>query len=147
MREVNTIDGTDTGLKWQCVEYARRWLLIKRGAVFDDVEIAADIWNKIDHLTQVSDQTVIPLIGHLNGSDQLPGVGDLLVYANALYGTGHVAVIISVDPKENLIKVGEQNFNNRHWPASHARQIDYIKKDDGYWILDPFIIGWKHAVE
>ena len=33
-----------TGIKWQCVEYARRWLLEEQGVVFGDVEIAADIW-------------------------------------------------------------------------------------------------------
>jgi glutathionylspermidine amidase/synthetase len=77
--EANTIDGTYTGLKWQCVEYARRWLLMNRGAVFGDVDIAADIWTEIDVLTRVSDQTTIPLVGRLNGSDRPPQIGDLLI--------------------------------------------------------------------
>ena len=37
-----------TGIKWQCVEYARRWLLHEYGVVYGDVDIAADIWDTID---------------------------------------------------------------------------------------------------
>jgi hypothetical protein len=141
--EGNTIDGTFTGLKWQCVEYARRWLLVKRGAVFGDVDIAADIWTEIDHLTRVSDRTAIPLVARLNGSESPPRVGDLLIYAKAFYGTGHVAVVLGVDPARKLIKVGEQNFDNQPWTGTHARQIEYIKKSGHVWLLDPFLIGWK----
>ena len=141
----NTVDRTYTGIKWQCVEYARRWLLINRGAVFGDVDIAADMWNKIDHLTRVSDQITIPLVAHLNGSEQPPQVGDLLIYAKTFNDTGHVAVVTAVEPEQNLIKVGEQNFNNQRWPGSYARQIEYIKKNGGYWMLDPYLLGWKHV--
>lgn len=140
---VNTVDGRPTGLKWQCVEYARRWLLINRGAVFGSVDIAADIWTNIDKLTRDKDQTVIPLESHLNGSRQPPQVGDLLIYAKAFYGTGHVAVVIDVNPKQKLIKVGEQNFDNLPWKGTYARQLEYIEKDGRIWILDPYLIGWK----
>jgi len=145
--EPNTVEGTYTGVKWQCVEYARRWLLINRGAVFGDVEIAADIWNKIDHLTRISDQTIIPLVAHLNGSEQAPQVGDLLIYAKAFFGTGHVAIVTGVDRDQNLIKVGEQNFDNQGWHGAYAREVEYIRKDGRYWMLDPYLIGWKHVSE
>ena len=42
--EPNHLNDIYTGIKWQCVEYARRWLLQERGVVFGDVDIAADIW-------------------------------------------------------------------------------------------------------
>jgi glutathionylspermidine amidase/synthetase len=141
--ERNAVDGTYTGLKWQCVEYARRWLLINRGAVFGDVDIAADIWTEIDRLTRVSDQTTVPLVARLNGSEQLPQVGDLLIYAKAFYGTGHVAVVLDVDATRKRIKLGEQNFDNQPWTGSHARQIEYIEKEGRVWVLDPYLIGWK----
>ena len=141
--EGNKIDGSYTGLKWQCVEYARRWLLVNRGAVFSDVDIAADIWTNIDRLIRVSDQKAIPLAAHLNGYGQPPQVGDLLIYAKAFYGTGHVAVVLAVDPTRKLIKVGEQNFDNQPWTGAHARQIEYIEKDGRVWVLDPYLIGWK----
>jgi len=89
----------------------------------------------------------MPLVAHLNGSEQPPQVGDLLIYAKAFYDTGHVAVVTGVDPEQNLIKVGEQNFNNRRWQGRYARQVEYIKKNGGYWVLDPYLIGWKHVTE
>jgi len=39
-----------TGLPWQCVEFARRWLLKTQELIFDDVPLAANMWNGINHL-------------------------------------------------------------------------------------------------
>ncbi len=143
--EPNKWHGTYTGIKWQCVEYARRWLLIHKGMVYGDVDVAADIWNKIDHLTRVSTKKQVPLKSYVNGSIHAPEVGDLLVYARAFYNTGHVAVVTEVDLKKGLIKVGEQNYNNKPWPGNYARSIQLYKKGDHYWLLDAYILGWKHA--
>jgi glutathionylspermidine amidase/synthetase len=143
--EPNKWKGTYTGIKWQCVEYARRWLLVHKGAVYGDVDIAADIWDKIDHLTHVATNTRIPLEPHLNGSNQPPQIGDLLVYARAFYDTGHVAVVTDVDYENSVIEVGEQNYNNEPWPEDYARTIEFIKKDNNYWLLDGYLIGWKHV--
>jgi len=142
--EPNSWNGIYTGIKWQCVEYARRWLLINTGAVYGDVDIAADIWDKIDHLTDVKTKKQIPLEARLNGSTQAPEVGDLLIYAKALYGTGHVAVVTDRDVKNGLIEVSEQNFNNESWPDDYARKIKLIKKGGNYWLLDGYLLGWKH---
>ena len=143
--EPNRWNGTYTGIKWQCVEYARRWLLVNTGAVYGDVDIAADIWDRINHLTDVKTGRQIPLRTHANGSTQAPVVGDLLVYAKAFQGTGHVAVVTGVDAGANEIEVSEQNFNNDSWPGDYARKISLIRKDARYWLLDSYILGWKHA--
>ncbi len=144
--EPNKWKGTYTGIKWQCVEYARRWLLVHKGAVYGDVDIAADIWDKIDHLTHVASNRKIPLESHLNGSKQPPRVGDLLVYARAFYNTGHVAVVTDVDYENGVIEVGEQNYNNEPWPEDYARTIELITKGDNFWLLDAYLLGWKHVI-
>lgn len=143
--EPNRWKGTYTGIKWQCVEYARRWLLINTGAVYGDVDIAADIWGRIDHLTDVKTNRQIPLEARLNGSPQAPEVGDLLIYAQAFHGTGHVAVVTGVDVKHGLIEVSEQNYDNQSWPDDYARTIAFIRKEGHYWLLDGYLLGWKHA--
>jgi hypothetical protein len=143
--EPNEWHGTYTGIKWQCVEYARRWLLINTGAVYGDVDIAADIWDKIDHLTDINTKRQIPLENHLNGSTQPPEVGDLLIYAKAFHGTGHVSVVTGMDLKRGLVEVSEQNYNNETWPDGYARKIMLIKKGENYWLLDGYLLGWKHA--
>lgn len=142
--EPNKWEGTYTGIKWQCVEYARRWLLVHKGAVYGDVDIAADIWDKIDELTHVATKTKLPLESHLNGSKQPPRVGDLLIYARAFNGTGHVAVVTDVDYEKGIVEVGEQNYQNAPWHEDYARTIELIRKGDNYWLLDGYLLGWKH---
>ncbi len=55
------IDETFTGIKWQCVEYARRWLLINKKVVYGDVDVAADIW-QLDYVVTPDKQTQKPFI-------------------------------------------------------------------------------------
>jgi hypothetical protein len=143
----NKVHGVYTGIEWQCVEFARRWLLQNKGAVYGDVDVAADIWNKIDHLERVGGKGAIPLEAYPNGSRQAPSVGDLLIYAKAYLGTGHVAVITDVDRSSHTLKVAEENYLNKKWPDDYARKIDFILKDGGYWVLDAYVLGWKHAAE
>lgn len=145
--EPNHWNGTYTGIKWQCVEYARRWLLQNRRAVYGDVDIAADIWDKIDHLTEVGTNKRLPLESHLNGSQQPPRKGDLLIYAKAFNNTGHVAVVIDVDHDAGYVKVAEQNYSNKPWSADYARRIELIDKSGRYWLLDGYLLGWKSVVD
>ncbi|MDH3871336.1 MAG: CHAP domain-containing protein, partial [Gammaproteobacteria bacterium] len=106
---------------------------------------AADIWDQIDHLTHVATNKKLPLESYLNGSIQPPRVGDLLIYARAFHNTGHVAVVTDADYEKGVIEVGEQNYNNEPWPEDYARTVEFIKKGDNYWLLDGYLLGWKHV--
>lgn len=141
--EPNKYKGTYTGIKWQCVEYARRWLLVNHGVVYGDVDIASDIWNKINYLTHVSTNKKLTLKSFLNGSSIPPKVGDLLIYAKAFNETGHVAIVVDIDFKQGFIKVAEQNYSNKVWTDNYSRKLHFIKKDDNYWLLDSYLLGWK----
>jgi len=141
--EPNRYQGTYTGIKWQCVEFARRWLLRRHGVVYGDVDIAADIWDKINFFTRVVDAKQIPVSAHTNGSSRAPKVGDLLIYAKALWGTGHVAVILEIDPDAGVLRVAEQNFANKPWDSEYARDIPFINKAGHIWVLDAYLLGWK----
>ncbi|MBT7444262.1 MAG: CHAP domain-containing protein, partial [Methylococcales bacterium] len=139
-------NGTYTGIKWQCVEFARRWLLKRKGVVYGDVDVAADIWDKISHFKRISDGHLLPTINYEIGSTAPPQVGDLLVYAKAYKGTGHVAVVLSVDANKQVLQVGEQNYLNTEWPSTHARKIHWLKRGGRYWLLDPYLLGWKRSL-
>jgi len=143
--EPNTYNGTYTGIKWQCVEFARRWLLARHGVVYGDVDFAIDIWDKIQFFSTPDKTQKIPVSSHVNGSEVAPRVGDLFIYAKALYGTGHVAVVIGMDAQKQTIRLGEQNYKNVIWPGGHAREVDYVIKNGQYWVHDAYLIGWKHA--
>lgn len=140
----NTEKGVYTGIKWQCVEFARRWLLVNKGVVYGDVDVAADIWRNISVVKRVADGKEIPLQAHLNGSTQPPEIGDLLIYAKEFLNTGHVAVITALNFAEGTVEVAEQNFANRKWVGSYARKIELAQKNGKTWVLDPYVIGWKH---
>lgn len=140
----NKLDGTYTGIKWQCVEYARRWLLANKGVVYGDVDIAADIWG-LDTVTRVKDKVELKMKTYPNGSDQSFESGDLLIYAKAYLKTGHVAVISKVDPKSQTVQVIEQNFNNTKWPDGYARNIPYVNQEGKFWLLDAYLLGWKRV--
>ena len=134
-----------TGIKWQCVEFARRWLLVKQGVVYGDVDIAADIWN-LDYVYTPDKEKSFPFKGYLNGSSDMPKRGDLLIYASEFYGTGHVAVVLQIDTDQERILVGEQNYDNNKWRNRYARAIPYVDRDNGIWLLDPYIVGWKRVI-
>ena len=133
-----------TGIKWQCVEYARRWLLHELNVVYGDVDIAADIWA----LDQVSDPTTKKTYAFnsiVNGAANIPQKGDLLIYSKEFLGTGHVAVVTLLNEEMKLVKVAEQNYANASWQAEHSREIKYVINDEQVWLLDPYLIGWKRV--
>lgn len=140
--------GTYTGIKWQCVEYARRWLLVNLGVVYGDVDVAADIWTRITGFKAATgtngDMTVEKLV---NGSSSGPRRGDLLIYGREYLGTGHVAVVLEADLDQGWVRVGEQNFDNRRWKGKWARQLRVLRDNGKYWILDGYLIGWVRAVK
>lgn len=131
-----------TGMKWQCVEYSRRWLIENQGVTFADVEYAYHIWD-LKFGEMVDTHVHVPLLRFPNKTTkEAPQVGDLLIYSNALAITGHVAVIVSVD-KDN-ITLAEQNYFNRKWEGkNYARRLLLDKDEQGHYrIFDDSLIGW-----
>ncbi len=133
-----------TGIKWQCVEYARRWLLQQKQVVFGDVDIAADIWALEQVINPINKKT-FSFESITNGAEKPPKLGDLLIYSEEYLGTGHVAVVVSVNEEQKTIKVAEQNFENKLWEEKYARSIKYIVNDERVWLLDQYLVGWKRA--
>ena len=133
-----------TGIKWQCVEYARRWLLQQKQVVFGDVDIAADIWG-LEQVTNPINKKTFTFESITNGAEIPPKRGDLLIYSEEYLGTGHVAVVVSVNEEQKTINVAEQNFENKLWKEKYARSIKYIVNEDRIWILDQYLVGWKRA--
>ena len=138
-------DGVITGIKWQCVEFARRWLLKNRGVVIEEVETAADIWFEIDSVTRPADGKRLYVSSYVNGSEVPPKMGDLLVYDKTFLNTGHVAVVMDIDVLSGRVKVAEQNLQNKKWRDGYSREIVLFKHGSRHWLLDAFLIGWKRV--
>ena len=136
--------GFYTGMKWQSIEYARRWMLYNKKIIIPSVKSAFAIWN-LDYLKDIDGHPTISIEKHLNKqSHQSPQVGDLIVYNQDLCKNGHVAVVVNV--KSDSIMLAEQNYFNLPWEGiDYARRLDLRHTNyGGYWIVDNHIIGWIH---
>ncbi|XKM13635.1 bifunctional glutathionylspermidine amidase/synthase [Orbaceae bacterium ac157xtp] len=135
------------GHKWQCVEFARRFLYINYGVVFTDVGMAYEIFS-LRFLREVISEKLLPLQAYANGSKKMPVPGAMIIWQQGGHfsKTGHVAIITEV--LENKVRVVEQNVAHAHLPAGQqwTRELPLSVTSQGYWIDDTFedtsILGW-----
>ncbi|MGL4667559.1 MAG: glutathionylspermidine synthase family protein, partial [Saezia sp.] len=136
------------GYKWQCVEFARRFLYLNYGVVFTDVGKAYEIF-ALRFLRQPVNDAILPLQAFSNGGKQPPVAGSLLIWQEGgeFKGTGHVAIITEVLDKK--VRIVEQNVIHSHLPAGQqwTRELAIeVVNEDGYLIQDTFddtvILGW-----
>ena len=146
-------DGVYMGQKWQCVEFARRWLYVNHGCVFDDVAMAYDIF-RLQALTKVSDGMLLPLRSFRNGARRRPEPGALLIWNEGGHftTTGHVAVVVHVG--DDTLHIAEQNFMHVRWPEGqqHSRELAMSgSAAAGYCVDgggdDATILGWVLQTE
>jgi len=154
----SSIDGIYMGQKWQCVEFARRWLYLNEGAIFDEVAMAYDIF-RLQYLRIVRDASHLPLRSFRIGSLRRPEPGGLLIWEEGGHfsTTGHVAIITEVG--DDYVRIAEQNFAHHRWPAgqSFSRELQMSVTASGGYVVDgggdgASILGWvlqtddaKHA--
>jgi len=102
----NYYNGIYTGIKWQCVEFARRYLIVTHGITFSDITSAFQIPDA--KFTTLDGKQNIEVRNDLQ-------VGSLIVWPkNYMTNSvdGHVAVVSSITP--NGITVVEQNYDNKN---------------------------------
>ena len=144
--EYYDLDIVRAGLKWQCVEYARRWLILTRSLTYDKaVPWASDIWhlNSLESLEYYPFTYPVPLNRVPNGSRCPPVVGSILIYSRGEPDIryGHVAIITGVDA--DYVEVAEENWDNDYWPGNYARRIEMKYSGGNYTLHDELpILGW-----
>ena len=112
--ELNHSNGNFTGMKWQCVEYARRFIQTVYGVTFSEVDSAYEIPNAT--FTRLTDNKIIqPFIYRTNPNMVLfeSFNNSLIIWAKDYESDaqhGHVAVIVYA--KTDGIYVAEQNYDN-----------------------------------
>ncbi|MGJ3353409.1 bifunctional glutathionylspermidine amidase/synthase [Providencia sp. Je.9.19] len=135
------------GYKWQCVEFARRFLYLNYGVVFTDVGMAYEIFS-LRFLRRVVDDELLPLKAFVNGSQVKPVVGGLLIWAEGgeFHKTGHIAVITQV--YDDRIRIAEQNVIHHKLPIGQqwTRELPLENDKGRYTVVDTFsdtnILGW-----
>lgn len=148
---MNYVDGICTGYKYQCVEFARRFLVSVAGLTFRDVHMAYEIFD-ITNFCKVSDGSDVPVERCPNGGKTMPVFGSLIIWAPKGYfrHTGHVAVVVEVE--KNYVRVAEQNVTDAKWPGgrNYARELTATTSADGSFVLQEElrqaeVIGWVTA--
>ncbi|MDP5032153.1 MAG: bifunctional glutathionylspermidine amidase/synthase [Paraglaciecola sp.] len=141
-------DGIYMGYKWQCVEFARRWLYVNQGYIFNDVSMAYEIFN-LRSVREIASNELLPLQAFKNGAQRHPEVGSLLIWEEGgeFVNTGHVAIITEVS--DSYVRIVEQNMDFVPWPdgRDYSREIKVkIGREGDFWIecsfSDATILGW-----
>lgn len=138
------------GMQWQCVEYARRYSMLRGGKKrekkesevhpssslsvskqdipetlvwsFGDVEGAEDIWFLSHAACHDSDREVSLQKFHNGNSTQPPQLGDLLIYPRAEeFPFGHVAVVVGVEYDQGPHQDHLQEDEEKDWSPSKSR--------------------------
>lgn len=130
-------DGYNLGLKYQCVEFVKRYYYEHLGHKMPD---------SYGHAKDFYDKTVPD--GQINGKRDLrqfsnpgstkPAVSDLLIFDGSLLNKyGHVAIVSNVE--ENQIEIIQQNPG----PFGKSREIYPLDNKEGKWkINNSKILGW-----
>ena len=130
----NTVDGYNLGLKYQCVEFVKRYYYHHQhhkmpdswghAKSFFNQSVSDGAINKQRNLTQ-----------YTNPSSSKPQVDDILIFdGNPTNEFGHVAIISKVT--KNKIEIVQQNM-----PKSRVNHT-IMYKDNKWTIVGSDILGW-----
>ena len=129
-----------TGLKWQCVEFARRYLIINYNITFNSIDNAYNIFD-LPYFISLKNNMIIPIRKYVNGSKTPPMKDSLLIWNRYYKNTGHVAIITNID--NTTITIAEQNYNNNSWNGNnYSRKLKIVFDNGMYYIASNNILGW-----
>ncbi len=132
-----TKEGYNLGLKFQCVEFVKRYYYeYLNHKMPDSYGHAKDFFN--EKLNDGEHNKKRNLYQYSNPSKIKPEVNDLIVFGATLFNKyGHVAIISQVT--ENKIEIVQQNPGK----FKNTRKCLSLKKIKEKWeIVDPDVLGW-----
>lgn len=145
-----------SGMQWQCVEYARRYLITKLGVTFSSVNGAEDVF-ALKTVESIQNGKKYKFKTYKNNlsckrNDNMPQVNDVIIWARNKSDTpyGHIAVILKIEGDQ--IYIGEQNWSNDVWTSSplhsYSRILTLKTYNNKCSIIDGnyTILGWKRAM-
>lgn len=148
-------DNVFFGYKYQCVEFARRWLVQTMGLTFASIPMAYHIF-ELPVLIRLADKARLPVLRVRNGAnvrehpEAYPRLGSVIMWEEGGFfrWTGHVAIV--TEATDTYIRVAEQNVLDAGWEGKdYARELRVERGEDGsYTVLEAFkrshILGWLH---
>ncbi|MDF3028405.1 MAG: hypothetical protein K0S23_2712 [Fluviicola sp.] len=130
-------DGYNIGLKYQCVEFVKRYYYEHyKHKMPNAYGNAIDFFNKALEDGELNADR--DLIQYTNPSRKKPQVGDLIIMdATWTNEYGHVVIVSRVSDDE--VEIIQQNAGN----PDHPRDVYDLELNDGLWEIDHSrILGW-----
>ncbi|MCD7970388.1 MAG: CHAP domain-containing protein [Alistipes sp.] len=132
-----TDDGYNIGLRYQCVEFVKRYYLYRYGHRMPDAYgHARDFYDKGVRSGGYNSRR--GLVQYANGAGPRPETGDLVVYRAGMFNPyGHVAIVAATGG--DYVEVIQQNGGRRH---DSRKTFPLEMGADGWRIGHRRIIGW-----
>lgn len=132
-----TADGYNIGLKYQCVEFVKRYYFEYLGhRMPDSYGHAYDFFNI--HLKNGEVNIRRDLVQFINGNGDKPQADDIIVFAPTTFNPyGHIAIVSRVD--YNAIEIVQQNPG----PFSSSRERFYLVfENNKFRVENNRVLGW-----
>lgn len=138
----NVVDGYNIGMKYQCVEFIKRYYYeYYHHKMPDSYGHAKSFFDK--KLSNGEINVSRGLIQYKNGEGVLPQIGDICVFDGYLFNPyGHVAIIsrVSIDEVELI----QQNYG---YMSGSRKHLGLAKSGLGWKIQNKRILGWLRMAE
>lgn len=123
-------DGYNLGMKYQCVEFIKRYYYQHlQHKMPDTYGNAVDFYNK--KLSDGSINAKRNLVQYSNPSSTKPKEDDVIIFNKSLFNQyGHVAIICKVE--DNFIEIIQQNPG----PFGSSREKIALKYENDHWLLE-----------
>ncbi|MBA6152553.1 CHAP domain-containing protein [Gelidibacter gilvus] len=133
-------DGYNLGLKWQCVEFVKRYYYdYLNHKMPNSYGHAKDFFNPALKDNQHNKDR--NLVQFTNGSSLKPEVNDLIIFDGTIFNRyGHVAIISKVNKtsievvQQNVGKESRENFklrfNNDKWTVGGSNVLGWLRKTE-----------------
>jgi hypothetical protein len=124
--KINKINGRYyTGIKWECVEFLRRYLIITRGITFQKINSALELCI-LPYVIDISNGILKNIVHYKNGEIKIKK-GDIIILNTTNNKNGHVVIVSKCIG--NQIEIIEQNYDNKLWNGKNYSRKYNIKNN------------------
>jgi len=117
--EYNYLYGIKTGIKWECIEFIRRYFIEKRRLAFELVNNVYDMLN-IKYFINLDTLKPVFFNFYSRNPNFKPKVNDLVLFYYK--NTGHIAIVSNIS-NIHVLEICEQNWENDWESSKYSRRV------------------------
>jgi hypothetical protein len=116
----NYIGKMKTGIKWECIEFIRRYFIKKYHLIFMSLKNVYDMLNLRFFFNFLNFKSIPLKFFNKYDLSYIPKIDDLVIFKHN--DTGHIAIISQV-LCNCMVKICEQNWNKKWETNNYSRKI------------------------